>query len=86
MLFVKRKAGLLRLCVNYQQLNKVIVKNKYPLPQTDDLFDQLQGAQCFSKVDLWSRYHQLRIRKQDVPKTTFKTHYGHYEFFVMSFG
>ena len=62
------------------------IKNKYPLPQIDDLFDQLQRAQCFSKVDLWSGYHQLRIREQDVPKTAFRTCYRHYEFLIMSFG
>ena len=85
-LFVKKKDGSLRLCIDYRQLNKVTVKNKYPLPRIDDLFDQLQGAQCFSKVDLHLRYHQLRIRKENVPKTTFRTCYGHYEFLVMSFG
>ena len=73
------------MCIDYKQLNKVIVKNKYPLPRIDDLFDQLQGAQCFSKIDLCSGYHQLRIREKDIPKTTFHTRYGHYEFLVMSF-
>ena len=68
------------------QLNKVTIKNKYPLPRTDDLFDQLQGACVFSKIDLRSGYHQLKIRATDVPKTDFRTRYGHYEFVVMSFG
>lgn len=72
--------------MDYRQLNKVIVRNKYPLPRIDDLYDQLQGVQCFSKIDLRSGYHQLKIRGEDVPKTTFRTRYGHYEFLVMSFG
>ncbi|KAH9763329.1 hypothetical protein KPL70_001129 [Citrus sinensis] len=82
-LFVKKKDGTFRLCINYRQLNKVTVRNKYPLPHIDDLFDQLQGAKVFSKIDLRSGYHQLRIKDVDVPKTTFRTRYGHYEFLVM---
>jgi hypothetical protein len=84
-LFVKKKNGTLRLCIDYRQLNKVTIKNKYPLPRINDLFDQLGGASIFSKIDLRSRYHQLRIKGEDVHKTTFRTRYGHYEFVVVSF-
>ena len=86
MLFVKKKDGTLRLCVDYKQLNKMIVKNKYLLPRIDDLFDQLKGASVFSKIDLRSRYHQLRIKDEDVHKMAFRTWYGHYEFLVIPFG
>ncbi|XP_038979924.1 uncharacterized protein LOC120110029, partial [Phoenix dactylifera] len=79
-LFVKKKDGSMRLCIDYREINKVTIKNKYPLSRIDDLFDQLKGAQIFSKIDLHSGYHQLKIRAEDVPKTTFRTRYGHYEF------
>jgi len=85
-LFVKTKDGTLRLCNDYHQLNKVTMKNKYPLPWINDLFDQLKGARVFSKIDLRAGYHQLRIKEQDILKTAFRTHYGHYEFLVMHFG
>ena len=86
MLFVKKKDGTLRLCIDYRQLNKLTVKNKYSLPRIDDLFDQLKGASIFLKIDLRSGYHKLRIKYVDVHKMTFRTQYGHYEFLIMSFG
>ena len=85
-LFVKKKDGTLRLCVDYRQLNKMTVKNKYPLPKIYDLFDQLKGESVFLKIDLRFGYHQLRIKDVDVHKTTFRTRYGHYEFLVIPFG
>ena len=85
-LFVKNKDGKLRLCVDYRKLNRVTVKNKYPLPRIEDLFDQLNGACYFSKIDLRSGYHQLRVRDSDILKTAFHMRYGHFEFVVMPFG
>ncbi|GJS14476.1 putative reverse transcriptase domain-containing protein [Tanacetum coccineum] len=85
-LFVKKKDGSFRMCIDYRELNKLTVKNRYPLLRINDLFDQLQGSCFHSKIDLRSSYHQLRVREEDIPKTTFKTRYGHYEFQVMPFG
>jgi hypothetical protein len=85
-LFVNKKDGSRRMCVDYRSLNEVTIKNKYPLPRIEDLFDQMKGAKIFSKIDLRSGYHQLKIRAEDVPKTAFTTRYGLYEFLVMSFG
>ena len=78
-LFVKKKDGSLRMCIDYRELNKLTVKNRYPLPRIDYLFDQLQGAKYFSKIDLRSGYHQLLVHEDDIPKTAFRTRYGHFE-------
>ncbi|GJX02164.1 putative reverse transcriptase domain-containing protein [Tanacetum coccineum] len=85
-LFVKKKDGSFQICIDYQELNKLTVKNHYPLSRINDLFDQLQGSSVYSKIDLRSGYHQLRVHEEDILKTTFKTQYGHYEFQVMPFG
>ena len=85
-LFGKNKDGTLRMCIDYRQVNNVKVKKCYPMPRIDDFFDQFQGAAVFSRINLSFGYHQLRIRAADIPKTAFRTRYGHYEFLVMSFG
>ncbi|GJX44978.1 putative reverse transcriptase domain-containing protein [Tanacetum coccineum] len=85
-LFVKKKDGSFRMCIDYRELDKLTVKNRYPLLRIDDLFDQLQGLRVYSNIDLRSGYHQLRVREGDILKTTSRTRYGHYEFQVMSFG
>jgi hypothetical protein len=85
-LFVKKKDGTLKLCIDYRKLYKMTIKNKYPLPRIDDLFDQLRGATIFSKIDSRSRHHHVRIKDEYIHKITFRTRYGHYEFVVVSFG
>nr|GEX30727.1 putative reverse transcriptase domain-containing protein [Tanacetum cinerariifolium] len=85
-LFVKKKDGSFRMCIDYWELNKLMMKNHYLLPRIDDLFDQLQGSSVYSKIDMRSGYHQLRVREEDILKTAFRTRYGHYEFQVMPFG
>ncbi|GKD80539.1 putative reverse transcriptase domain-containing protein [Tanacetum coccineum] len=85
-LFVKKKDGSFRMCIDYRELNKLTIKNHYLLPRIDDLFDQLQGSSVYSKINLRSGYHQLRVRDEDIPKTAFKTRYRHYKFQVMPFG
>ena len=83
MLLVKKKDGSSCLCVDYKQLNKMMIKNKYPLPRIDDLMDQLHGASVFSKIDLQSGYHQILVKADDMQKTAFRSRYGHYEYVVM---
>ena len=85
-MFAKKKDKTLRLFIDYRQLNRVTIKNQYPLPRIDDLFDQLRGARVYSKIDLRTGYHQLRVRDTDIPKTAFRTRYGYFEFTVMPFG
>ena len=85
-LFIKNKDGTLRICIDYRQLNKMTIKNRYRLPRIDDLFDQIRRASIFSKIDLRSGYHQVIIKYEDIFKTTFMTRYGYYEFMVMPFG
>lgn len=85
-MFIKEKDDTFWLCIDYRQLNKVTIKNKYSLPRIDNLFDKLKGAQVFLKIDLKSGYHQLRIKEKDIQKTAFKTRYGHYKFLIMPFG
>ena len=84
-LFGKKKDGSMRMSINYRKLNMVTIKNRCPLPRIDDLLVQLQGARMFSKINLRSSYHQVRVKEEDIPKMAFKTHYGHFEFLVMSF-
>jgi len=85
-LLVKKKDGSMRLCIDYRQLNKVTIKNRYPLPRIDDLMDQLVGAHVFIKIDLRSGYHQIKVKDEDMQKTAFRIRYGHYEYSLMPFG
>ena len=84
-LFAKKKDKTFRLCIDYRKLNRVTIKNRYPLPRIDDLFDQMRGARVYSKIDLHIGYHQLRVKEAYIPKTAFRTRYGHFEFIMMPF-
>ena len=85
-MFAKKKDKTLRMCIDFRQLNRVTIKNRYPLPRIDDLFDQLREARVYFKIDLHTEYHQLRVREADIPNTAFRTRYRHFEFTVMPFG
>jgi hypothetical protein len=85
-IFIQKKDGSWRLCINYHELNKATIKNQYPLPRIDDIFYHMKGATMFSKIDLISGYHQLQIKEDDIPKTAFKKRFGNYKFTILSFG